>query len=254
MWNLSHSSSVLNLALSVAGAIGISSVAGTAAHRYIARKTQSTLPLGDQTAYVTRIMVAQIFVKPTEENGVALWVPIVRRPVEATHPLHRLLMLPVFLRERLRGDRSGAWKADFDTATHFTQVSERDQPRALRQILPVLHEQGAGSRIIEDATTHLSVPGVTASQLLFGGRDKWERTEHARLDNVSKPRRLALEMLVHEDSERRWLAGELLDLEHEWRQADAIAEIADGLLRDPAVESELARLKGEMAGDAERQR
>ena len=77
--------------------------------------------------------------------------------------------------------------------------------------------------------------------------------ERARLHNVSKPRRLALEMLVHEDSERRWLAGELLDLEHEWRKADAIAEIADGLLRDPAVEAELTRLKSEWTGDAERQ-
>ncbi len=253
MWNLSHSGSVLNLALSVAGAIGISSVASVAAHRYLSANTQSTLPLRDQTAYVTRLMVAQIIVQPTEDNGVTVWVPIVRRPVESYHPLHRLMMLPTFLRERLGGDSGGAWKADFDAATHFTKVDPEDQPRALRQILPVLHEQGAGSRMIEDATTHLSMRGVTASQLLFGGRDKWERMERARLHNVSKPRRLALEMLVHEDSERRWLAGELLDLEHEWRKADAIAEIADGLLRDPAVEAELTRLKSEWAGDAERQ-
>jgi len=254
LWNLSHFSSVLSYTLSAAAAIGISSVVGTAAHRYTVGKTQSTLPLGDQTAYVTRNMLAQIVVEPTDANGVALWVPIVRRPVEASHPLHRLLMLPVFLRERLRGDTGGAWKAEFDAPTHFTQVDERDQPRALRQILPLVHEQGAGTRMIADATTHLSERGVTPSQLLFGGRNKWERMERASLYSISKPRRLALEMLVHEDSERRWLAGELLDLEHEWRRADEIAEIADGLLRNPAVESELTRLKGESAGDTARQR
>jgi hypothetical protein len=241
------------LSVNMGALFGLQSLANLVNHRYVAGKTQSTLALGDQTAYVTRTLAANIIVQPTEDNGVTVWVPIVRRPVESYHPLHRLMMLPTFLRERLGGDSGGAWKADFDAATHFTQVDAEDQPRALRQILPVLHEQGAGSRMIEDATTHLSVRGVTASQLLFGGRDKWERMERARLDNVSKPRRLALEMLVHEDSERRWLAGELLDLEHEWRKADAIAEIADGLLRDPAVEAELTRLKSEWTGDAERQ-
>jgi len=242
------------LSLNMVALFGLQSLVNTVNHRYVAGKTQSTLALGEQTAYVTRAMAANIIVQPTEENGVTVWVPMVRRPVESYHPLHRLMMLPTFLRERLGGDRGGVWKARFDAATHYTQVDAEDQPRALRQILPVMHEQGAGTRMIEEATTHLSARGVTASRLLFSGRDTWEKTERARLCNVSKPRRLALEMLVHEDSERRWLAGELLDLEHEWRKADAIAEIADGLLRDPAVEAELTRLKSEWAGDAERQR
>ena len=242
------------LSVNLVALFGLQSLVNAVNHRYVAGKTQSTLALGDQTAYVTRTLAANIIVRPTEENGVTVWVPIVRRPVESYHPLHRLMMLPTFLRERLGGNRGGVWKARFDAATHYTQVDAEDQPRALRQILPVMHEQGAGTRMIEQATTHLSARGVTASQLLFSGRDTWEKMERVRLCNVSKPRRLALEMLVHEDSERRWLAGELLDLEHEWRKADAIAEIADGLLRDPAVEAELTRLKSERAGDAERQR
>src|SRR5207249_845617 len=41
--------------------------------------------------------------------------------------------------------------------------------------------------------------------------------------------RLALEMTSHEDAERRWLAGELLDLERAWREAEELAAIADKL-------------------------
>ena len=42
--------------------------------------------------------------------------------------------------------------------------------------------------------------------------------------------RLALEMAAHEESERRALEGELLELEEAWREADEIASIADALL------------------------
>ena len=41
--------------------------------------------------------------------------------------------------------------------------------------------------------------------------------------------RLALEMAVHEDDERRAMAGELDALEQRWRKAEEIARIADSL-------------------------
>jgi hypothetical protein len=40
---------------------------------------------------------------------------------------------------------------------------------------------------------------------------------------------LALEMALHEESERRALEGELALLEAAWRDAEAIAGVADGL-------------------------
>lgn len=45
--------------------------------------------------------------------------------------------------------------------------------------------------------------------------------------------RVALEMLVHEQSERRALEGELAELEAAWREAEEIAGIADALPDDP---------------------
>ncbi len=48
--------------------------------------------------------------------------------------------------------------------------------------------------------------------------------------NMPKPTRLALEMALHEEQERRALEGELWMLEQAWREAEEIAAIADRLL------------------------
>ncbi|HEX2187884.1 MAG TPA: hypothetical protein VHG51_03250 [Longimicrobiaceae bacterium] len=56
---------------------------------------------------------------------------------------------------------------------------------------------------------------------------------------LKRPESLALEMALHEESERRALEGELSALEAAWREAEEIAAIADALPHDP-----LDRLKG----------
>jgi hypothetical protein len=60
--------------------------------------------------------------------------------------------------------------------------------------------------------------------------------------------RLALEMSLHEEQERRALDGELAELERAWQDAEAIAAIADGLLLPASVDTALARLRAR-AGD-----
>ncbi len=50
---------------------------------------------------------------------------------------------------------------------------------------------------------------------------------------LNKPEALALEMALHEESERRALEGELRVLEAAWREAEEIAAIADALPDDP---------------------
>ena len=45
--------------------------------------------------------------------------------------------------------------------------------------------------------------------------------------------RLALEMAVHEESERRALEGELARLAEEWKEAEEIAAIADDMFLPP---------------------
>lgn len=50
------------------------------------------------------------------------------------------------------------------------------------------------------------------------------------MSTLPKPTRLALEMALHEEHERRALEGELWLLERAWREAEEIAEISDNLL------------------------
>jgi hypothetical protein len=70
------------------------------------------------------------------------------------------------------------------------------------------------------------------------------------INSLPKPTKLALEMALHEEQERRALAGELKGLEMAWRAADEVAQIADDLLVPPEVTDDLARLKDPDASDA----
>jgi hypothetical protein len=63
------------------------------------------------------------------------------------------------------------------------------------------------------------------------------------LANLPPEHRLALEMIAHEDTERRALEGELQLLEDAWREAEEIAAIADNLLLPKGVTSLFARMK-----------
>src|SRR5918999_4630319 len=55
--------------------------------------------------------------------------------------------------------------------------------------------------------------------------------------------RLGLEMALHEDAERRAMAGELALLESAWRDAEEIAAIADDMFLPETVQSSLERMR-----------
>lgn len=61
--------------------------------------------------------------------------------------------------------------------------------------------------------------------------------------------RLALEMAVHEESERRALEGELSRLADEWREAEEIAAIADDMFLPPKVDAWIKERTDAPTGD-----
>lgn len=63
------------------------------------------------------------------------------------------------------------------------------------------------------------------------------------LARLKAPMRLAVEMALHEEQERRALEGELWRLERAWEEAEEIAEIADGLLLPEGAEDFVDRHK-----------
>ena len=63
-----------------------------------------------------------------------------------------------------------------------------------------------------------------------GDRFKGKKGVPGYIDKMPKPTKLALEMALHEEQERRALEGELWVLERAWREAEEIAEISDNPL------------------------
>lgn len=97
---------------------------------------------------------------------------------------------------------------------------------------------GANGSDIDGAVRHIERAGDAAHYLarasamgsarlrLTSVVGRWRGLGAMQLSGVE---RLALEMAVHEESERRAMEGELAALESAWREAEEIARIADAL-------------------------
>lgn len=101
-------------------------------------------------------------------------------------------------------------------------------------ILPHVNRGGGTRRQIDDAVAAIGsasdLTGISenAPRRRFTRRVNLVRSD-AALATLPHAVRLALEMSLHANDERRAMAGELHVLEQRWRDADAIAKIADNL-------------------------
>lgn len=113
-----------------------------------------------------------------------------------------------------------------------------EEARRQAGILVVQANRRGGTRKqVQQAVDRIQIAGsaealLTASQNLHPP-PLW--TKRRESDNTPPfglvaEQRLALEMALHEEQERRALQGELLALEQAWRDAEEIAKIADDLL------------------------
>ncbi len=127
-------------------------------------------------------------------------------------------------------------------------------PEAMRVaglMLPKMNYMAGSKRTVADAVGLIESVGdpmgyLERLPLDMRRRDLEEgvkEKKHGLLSRLPKPTKLALEMALHEEQERRALAGELLDLEAAWRAAEEVAQIADDLLVPEAIEAHLERLK-----------
>jgi len=112
------------------------------------------------------------------------------------------------------------------------QLTGSDAHAVLRQGLSYLNARRAGRRRAEEAAQVVDHAG--GPDRLIQDVARRELT----LRSLRPERRLALEMAVDEQAE-------VQELEHEWRDAEELADIADGTLSSNAeIEEELRRLKG----------
>ncbi len=121
---------------------------------------------------------------------------------------------------------------------HGINLEPRDALPALASLLPAINGRGGAKRhvetavqLIEEGANATKIMGAAAS-LAMKGRDPSRR---GRLSSIPIEARLALEMMTHEDDERRALEGELAVLEERWKEAEEIAGISDNMFLPSSV-------------------
>ena len=139
------------------------------------------------------------------------------------------------------------WRYDTDTET--TDIRGVDAMRAAAQLLPYLNRKGASERVVGSAlklATKDSDPMETfdTAARVAAKLTSWNDWGQAgQLVRLPADLLLALEMVSHEDSERRALEGELHLLEEAWKEAEEIAGISDDLFLPSEISTRLAELK-----------
>ncbi len=119
-------------------------------------------------------------------------------------------------------------------------------------ILPRLNETGGNRQTVQHAVDRIEAAGHPERFLVdIAGRNLYHAKygEPGYVGRMPDATRLAVEMALHEEQERRALEGELWLLERAWREAEEIADISDGLLLPEGTEDFL-RDHGERRGDS----
>jgi len=157
---------------------------------------------------------------------------------------------------KLYRDPDGSWAT---TLKHRHQEWFRgaEAEKAAMVLLPALNRMAGTRKAIQEAVLAIEAAGhpeaylaqvtgsLPRSDLLTG-----MPRNHARAERLPVGTRLAVEMALHEEQERRALAGELIELELAWREAEEVAAIADNLFVPPDHERFIAEQRARQeAGD-----
>ncbi|HEX6040055.1 hypothetical protein, partial [Longimicrobium sp.] len=216
-------------AVTAASFLGVAGLAGVGAawlgHRFVrpfvrgyrdAEVLYTHRPPGaapDARQHVRRSHLRWARLQPGEDGGVDVYLPLVQVEVPVAGPgvLRAIAAHPLVI----PGDT-----ARMMLGRGMVSVNTRGaRPRELEWALRVLDQAGSAEGYLRAAARR--------QQWLYGG---------TALDrNPADPNpiaSLALEIALHEETERRAMEGELAALEEMWRQAEAIASIADRLPDD----------------------
>ncbi len=178
-----------------------------------------------------------------------------------------LITLAHARRAALVQDDASGWRLEVPTVLATGDMRERlfgsllrpldlrgpDAFRALGQLLPHVNASGARPEQVQHAVAQLEGGESLAALATRAARTPRGEislsgtapTLPASLRDLPVELRLALEMALHEDDERRWLEGKLDDLTDRWREAEEVAAIADRLLVPWWVEARLGERREE---------
>ncbi len=115
-------------------------------------------------------------------------------------------------------------------------------------ILPRINASGGRKDAVQHAVDKIESSGHPERFLVdLAGRDAYRDNKGVAgyINKMPKTTKLALEMALHEEQERRALEGELWLLERAWMEAEEIAEISDNLLLPESADEFLRRHRGD---------
>ena len=128
-----------------------------------------------------------------------------------------------------------------------------DARRAISAVLPAVNGEGGNPKHVQSAVAEIESHGRLSAAVGARRRatvagipsQRGKKRPPGQLVLMPKPTRLALEMALHEEQERRALEGELWRLEQAWREAEEIAAIADNLVLPTGTSRFVARHRNE---------
>ena len=142
------------------------------------------------------------------------------------------------------GDELPVTRGDLLKVDFAREAASRWALEIPNQFGPVRLVDGAALHVGALAMAEMNADGASADQLSqaikklewFEGPEGMRRFAVRKgLRKMGYEQRLAIEMALHEESERRALEGELAGLERMWREAEELASIADNLLLPASV-------------------
>lgn len=128
-----------------------------------------------------------------------------------------------------------------------------DAQRTASVLVSRINRSGAGKQAVQDAVRRLDELGSPEAVIRAAAAERtarqWGEAKVGHIAKVPAPTRLALEMALHEEQERRALEGELWLLERRWKEAEEIAAISDSLLLPDGAEEFVERNRGNAGGN-----
>ena len=109
---------------------------------------------------------------------------------------------------------------------------DEDARRIAAAVIPAFNPAGGTRSKVESAVGEIARSGHPSrfvTDVARKGYRGW-RFRHGHIRSFPETTKLALEMALHEEQERRALEGELWILEQAWKEAEEIAAISDSLL------------------------
>ncbi len=142
----------------------------------------------------------------------------------------------------------------------------REAERIASIVLPKVNRFGGDKAAVADAVKEIETTGGAEGYLerlaklgqpmtrVRTGKSGWWNDRgkdfySGGLFALPGPHRLALEMALHEEAERRAVEGELVELERAWREAEEIAGIADSLLVPEDVDASMEKMRRQAGGE-----